>query len=76
MEYEKYVLVNGYKNLLLTKREEEILSLIVLCKKHNEIAETLFISLHTVRMHLKNIYAKLHFQNKSDLTNFIKHFYS
>lgn len=76
LEQEKYVVENSCKNLLLTKREKEILSLIVLGKKHIEIAENLFISLHTVRTHLKNIKTKLNFEQKSDLTIFIKNFYS
>lgn len=76
LEQEKYVLEYSCKNLLLTKREKEILSLIVLGKKHSEIAENLFISLHTVRTHLKNIKTKLNFEQKSDLTNFIRNFYS
>ncbi len=43
----------------LTKREKEILKLIVQDKKHQEIADLLFISLHTLRTHWKNIKQKL-----------------
>jgi len=43
----------------LTKREDEILHLVVQGKKNNEIAEELFISRETVRWHLRRVYAKL-----------------
>lgn len=44
----------------LTKREIEILSLMVDGKGSNEIATSLFLSVHTVRKHIANIYNKLH----------------
>ena len=44
----------------LTKREIEILSLMVDGKDSNEIATLLFLSVHTVRKHIANIYNKLH----------------
>jgi DNA-binding NarL/FixJ family response regulator len=44
----------------LTKREIEILSLMVDGKDSNEIAAALFLSVHTVRKHIANIYNKLH----------------
>lgn len=43
---------------LFTKREREILKLIVEGKSSKNIASTLFISLHTVNCHRKNILAK------------------
>ncbi len=43
----------------LTKREDEILNLVVRGKKNNEIADELFISRETVRWHLRRLYAKL-----------------
>jgi two-component system response regulator DegU len=44
---------------ILTKRELEVLSCIVEGLSDHGIAETLFISNHTVRTHTKNIYRKL-----------------
>ncbi|HSR39987.1 MAG TPA: response regulator transcription factor [Phnomibacter sp.] len=44
----------------LTKREIEILSLMVDGKDSNEIASQLFLRVHTVRKHIANIYNKLH----------------
>lgn len=43
----------------LTDREFEILQLAVTNKSNQEIAEEIFISVNTVKYHLKNIYAKL-----------------
>ncbi len=42
-----------------------ILELIVDGLNYNEIAEKLFISPHTVRKHISNIYDKLHVSNKT-----------
>lgn len=51
----------------LTLREKEILQLIVSGMSRQQIAEKLFISYHTVTTHFKNIYSKLHVNNKSGL---------
>ena len=48
------------KNLsLLTPREREVLKLIAQGLSNGEIASTLFISEHTVKNHVSNIYRKL-----------------
>ena len=43
----------------LTKRENEVLSLIAKGYSYKEIAETLSLSVHTVTSHIKHIYRKL-----------------
>jgi LuxR family maltose regulon positive regulatory protein len=43
----------------LTAREVEILRLIAAGMRNQEIADHLFISLHTVKRHIANAYAKL-----------------
>ncbi|MGH7493643.1 MAG: LuxR C-terminal-related transcriptional regulator, partial [bacterium] len=43
----------------LTARELEILRLVVAGKRNQEIADRLFISLHTVKRHIANAYGKL-----------------
>jgi DNA-binding NarL/FixJ family response regulator len=53
----------------LSKRETEILSLIMDGKKRNEIAEELFIESATVKTHIKNIYAKLDVNSRSEAIN-------
>lgn len=49
----------------LSTREMEILHGIVDGLNYHEIAEKLFISPHTVRKHISNIYEKLHVSNKT-----------
>ncbi|MBL4678126.1 MAG: response regulator transcription factor [Mucilaginibacter sp.] len=50
---------------LLSTREMEILNRIVDGLNYQEIGERLFISPHTVRKHIANIYEKLHVSNKA-----------
>lgn len=50
----------------LTDREKEILELLVGGRTKNQIADALFLSYHTVDTHLRNIYAKLHVNSRSD----------
>ena len=48
----------------LTEREMEVLRLVVAGLKYKDIAENLFISLNTVRFHVKAIYGKLNVNNR------------
>lgn len=50
----------------LTSREKEILQELINGLSYKKIAETLFISIDTVRSHIKNIYQKLHVGSKSE----------
>ena len=50
----------------LSTREREILELLSQGKVSKEIAESLGISYHTVRVHLKHIYEKLHVRSHSE----------
>ncbi|MCG6879338.1 MAG: LuxR C-terminal-related transcriptional regulator [Deltaproteobacteria bacterium] len=49
----------GMLNERLSKRELEVLSLIKAGRSNQEIAEELFISLSTVKTHIRNIYEKI-----------------
>jgi len=51
----------------LTKREDEVLDLVIEGKKNSEIAEALFISRETVRWHLRRIYAKRGIHRRKDV---------
>jgi DNA-binding NarL/FixJ family response regulator len=53
-------------NSPLTKRETEILQLISEGKTYTQISEELFISKETSKTHIKNIYAKLQVNCKSE----------
>lgn len=54
----------------LTKREKEILTLIVQAKNNKEIARELYISDQTVSVHRKNIMKKLSVRNTVNLIKF------
>ena len=49
----------------LTLREREILKCIATGKSNREIADKLFISLNTVKTHIKNIYSKLYIKRRT-----------
>lgn len=49
----------------LSDREMDILKALVEGLDHREVAEKLFISPHTVRTHISNIYQKLHVKNRA-----------
>ena len=56
----------------LSAREKEVLTHLVAGKRVPAIAEDLFISPHTVRNHLKNIYSKLYVNSQSQLIELVR----
>lgn len=69
--------LNGFKKrdefiekMKLTKREVEIMSLIGKGKNTEDISEQLFLSLHTVRTHKKNIMKKLGMNTTAELVHY------
>jgi DNA-binding NarL/FixJ family response regulator len=50
----------------LSEREKEILGWLVKGKSYNAIGETCFVSIDTVKTHVKHIYEKLHVHSKSE----------
>lgn len=56
------------ENANLSQRELDVVKLIALGKSNREIAEELFISIHTVISHRKNITSKLGIKSVSGLT--------
>ena len=50
----------------LTEREMEILSYLAKGYQDKEIAEMFFLSVETVRTHLRNIYKKLHVRSRTE----------
>ncbi|MBC5636255.1 response regulator transcription factor [Ornithinibacillus sp. BX22] len=58
------------ENIPLSNRELEVLQLVAKGLSNKEISNTLFISEHTVKSHLKNILSKLHLDNRVQLTSY------
>jgi Na+/H+-translocating membrane pyrophosphatase len=56
---EKNILEDSLLEHVLSKREIEILQQINLGKSNQEIAETLFISISTVKSHISKLFSKL-----------------
>jgi DNA-binding CsgD family transcriptional regulator len=54
----------GSEPITLTRREVEILTLVVEGHSSKEVADILFISKRTVDFHLDNVYGKLKVRNK------------
>jgi LuxR family transcriptional regulator len=69
-EQDKFVKAHYVKFKLLSKREKEIIKLIVDGKSSFHISEMLFISMHTVNNHRKNICKKLEVKSLSELIKF------
>lgn len=57
------------ESILLSIREKEVLELLSKGLLYKEIADKLGITHETVKKHLKNIYQKLHVQNKIEALN-------
>jgi len=63
--FKKYAPVKEEEDFGLTDRENEILSCLVNGLNNDDISDKLFISIQTVRNHIKHIYEKLHVHSKS-----------
>ena len=50
----------------LTKREQELLGLLSKGYRYREIAEKVFVSIETVRTHIRNIYEKLQVNSRTE----------
>jgi ATP/maltotriose-dependent transcriptional regulator MalT len=68
----QYPAVSGEEEILrgetvseLSPREKEILSLIIRGLSNQELSDTLFISMSTVKTHINHIFAKLDVKNRS-----------
>ncbi|HBK89534.1 MAG TPA: DNA-binding response regulator, partial [Cytophagales bacterium] len=54
---------------LLTSREQELLRLLADGYRYKEISDKLFISINTIRSHIRNIYRKLEVQSRIEAIN-------
>ncbi|WP_103071760.1 helix-turn-helix domain-containing protein [Aquimarina sediminis] len=68
---EKAIKEQNLKNYSFTKRELEVVHLIVKGATYSQIAEELFISIPTVKTHVTNIYKKAKVTNKVELIHLL-----
>ena len=61
------------ESVALTRREQEVLSLVAERATDREIAEALSISLSTVKSHIRNILAKLHVSSRREAARHARH---
>jgi DNA-binding CsgD family transcriptional regulator len=61
-----------FKHYNISPREQEIITLVLKGYSNQKIAETLYISLNTVKAHLRNIYPKLEVKSRYELITLIK----
>lgn len=71
-EEEQFSQKNLTKFITLSRREKEILKFIAEGKKHTDIAQSLFISIHTVRTHWRNIKSKLNIKSAKEVHFYLK----
>lgn len=67
IDYFRHVPATDKKHDLLTDKEKEIVMGLVEGLTYIRIAENNFISVETVRSHIKNIYKKLHVHSKAEV---------
>lgn len=72
-KFPKEILGNEYG---LTQREIEVVELLREGKSYLSIAEELFISVNTVKSHIKKAYQKLNVGNRMELANLIDKLFS
>ncbi len=60
-----------YSEKSVTKREQEIIELILQGKSNREIEKEIFISIYTVKNHIQNIYTKLGVRSRTKLIQFV-----
>ncbi len=63
-----------YVRYSISKREQDILKLILDGKSNKEIEAELFISYHTVKNHVYNLFQKLEVKNRYELVHFVTKF--
>ncbi|MBD2703950.1 response regulator transcription factor [Spirosoma sp. BT702] len=69
--FDKLMNVAGFSEIAdLSEQEKKIIRLTAQGMTEQELAESLFISKHTVHTHKKNIFKKLHLHTNADLVKF------
>ena len=72
-KYKAHVLEERMDEYKLSNREKEVAEKICEGRLIKEIASKLFVSIHTVRNHIRHIYEKCEVQNRVELLNKLKY---
>jgi len=64
-------LVNANVNTPLTQKEYEILEGLCEGKTNQQLADSLFVSVNTVKTHIKNIYEKMNTSTRTETVSFV-----
>jgi len=62
---EKEVKIKMEKKGILTQKEAEIIKYLAQGKNNNEIAKIMYVSVHTTKLHLQNIFQKLEVNDRT-----------
>jgi len=65
------VTVAPYAHAMLSPREREVAAAVSLGLHDQQIADSLFLSVHTVKQHLKSIYKKLNVNSRVEMTRVV-----
>lgn len=60
-----------YNKYALSKREREVIELILAGRSNDQIKDQLFISVHTVKRHISNIFIKLNVESRPQLYHLV-----
>lgn len=66
--------VPQHPNIILTNREQQILQKLMTGASNMEIADSLFLSEHTVKTHLYNVFKKLNVKNRTQAVTWAKEY--
>lgn len=58
---------------VLTAREQQVLHVLTSGRSYQEIADSMNVSIDTVRSHIRNIYKKLHVTSRSEIGKALRH---
>ncbi|GAA3919700.1 LuxR C-terminal-related transcriptional regulator [Litoribacillus peritrichatus] len=67
-DFTGYVLPDAFQTIAdpLTNREQQVLELIAQGKSNQQIADQLFISVNTLKVHVRNLYGKIGVENRRE----------
>lgn len=74
LQHDNFISEYEQKYTLLTKREKEVLGLIANGKTHIEVSKILYISVHTVSTHWRNVKKKLAIRKSTEALVFYNNF--